>query len=286
MKRAPEMPRMSKEQVLSAGKLSDMTARYIVANYYSAQEQRKRVDMQLRHLGERANELAVLLKWQGDANAVMEAQVQRGLLAYAEASSIGRWMLSLHGVGPVLSAGFLAHLDITKTDTAGGFWAFAGLAANTQKWERGEKRPWNADLKQVCYHFSECIKRTSNHPNSFYGKFYRERKALLVKRNDSGVYAERAKVYTTKSAEVKKTLKEGKLPDGNLDRQACNITAKLFLSHLHAVMYWDHYKKAPPKPFPIVILGHAHIIKVPNTGAFKGFDEAYYGGEGGQEAAE
>ena len=286
MKRAPEMPRMSKEQVLSAGKLSDMSARYLVANYYSAQEQRKRVDMQLRHLGERANELGVLLQWQGDANAVMEAQVQRGLLAYAEASPIGRWMLATHGVGPVLAAGFLAHLDITKTDTAGGFWAFAGLAANTQKWEKGDKRPWNADLKQLCFHFGECVKRTSNHPDSFYGRFYRERKALLVKRNESGVYAERAKIYTTRSADVKKTLKEGKLPDGNLDRQACNITAKIFLSHLHAVMYWDHYKKAPPKPFPIAILGHAHIIKVPNTGAFEGFDEAYYGGEEGQEAAE
>jgi hypothetical protein len=278
MKRAPEMPRLSKEQILSAASLSNPAARFLVANYYNNQDARKRCDMQLRHLGdEAANELAALLQWSADANAVLEGQVQRALEKYAEGNPVGRWMLSLHGVGPVLAAGFLAHLDVTQTETAGGFWAFAGLAAGTQKWERGEKRPWNAALKQLCFHFGECIKRTSNHPNSFYGKFYRERKALLVKRNDSGAFAERAKVYTTTSADVKKTLKEGRLPDGNLDRQACNITAKLFLSHLHAVMYWQHYGKAPPKPFAMSILGHAHEIAVPNAGMFPGFVEAYYG---------
>lgn len=278
MKRAPQMPRMSKEQVLSAGNLTDPAARFLVANYYASQDARKRCDMQLRHLGDSAHaELEALLRWTADANAVMEGQVARALQKYAEASQIGLWMLSLHGVGPILAAGFLAHLDVTQTETAGGFWAFAGLAAGTQKWERGEKRPWNAALKQLSFHFGECIKRTSNHPDSFYGAFYRERKALLVERNQAGKYAERAKIYTTKSAEVKRTLATGKLPDGNLDRQACNITAKMFLSHLHALMHWHHYGKVPAKPFAISVLGHAHEVKVPNTGMFPGFDEAYYG---------
>jgi hypothetical protein len=273
------MPRMSKEQILSAAGLSNAAARFLVSDYYNSQDARKRCDMQLRHLGdEAAGELQALLQWTADANAVMENQIQRALAKYAESSPIGQWMLDIHGVGPVLSAGFLAHLDVTQTETAGGFWAFAGLAAGTQKWDRGEKRPWNAQLKQLCFHFGECIKRTSNHPDSYYGRFYRRRKELLVERNEAGAYAERAKVYTTKSADVKKTLAAGRLPDGNLDRQACNITAKLFLSHLHAVMYWEHYHKPPPKPFAISILGHAHEISVPNTEKlFPGFAGAYYG---------
>jgi hypothetical protein len=71
---------------------------------------------------------------------------------------------------------------------------------------------------------------------------------------------------------------EGKLPAGNLDRQACNITAKLFLSHLHAVMFWDRYGVPPPKPFAIAILGHAHEVAIPHAEMFPGFSEAYYGG--------
>jgi hypothetical protein len=277
MKRASEMPKLSKELVLEAKNLSNPAARFLVANYYTAQEARKRTDMQLRHLGERASELEKLLEWTGNANSIMETRVQSLLLKFAEVNPIGQWMLSHIGVGPVLAAGFLAHLDVTQTETAGGFWAFAGLTGGAQKWEAGEKRPWSADVKQLCFHFGECIKRTSNHPDSFYGKFYKARKELLVKRNEAGAYAERAKIYTTKSANVKKTLKEGKLPDGNLDRQACNITAKIFLSHLHSVMYWTHYNKAPPKPFAIAVLGHAHEVMVPHAEMFPGFVEAYYG---------
>ncbi len=278
MKRAPEMPRVGKELILEASKLSNPAARFLVSNYYTTQDARKRADMQVRHLGDCAgNELAEQLKWQAMANSVMEGQLQRPMLAYAESSAAGRWLLSHIGIGPVIAAGFLAHLDVTKSETAGGFWRFAGLDAGTSKWEKGGKRPWNAELKQLCFHLGECIKRTSNHPDSFYGKFYRERKALLVARNDRGDFAERAKVYETKSADVKAKLAEGKLPDGNIDRQACNITVKMLLSHLHAVMYWEHYKKPPPKPFAMAILGHAHEVRIPNIEMFPGLAEAYYG---------
>src|SRR6516165_5476666 len=108
MKRAPEMPRMSKEQILSAAGLSNAAARFLVSDYYNSQDARKRCDMQLRHLGdEAAGELQALLQWTADANAVMENQIQRALAKYAESSPIGQWMLDIHGVGPVLSAGFL-----------------------------------------------------------------------------------------------------------------------------------------------------------------------------------
>lgn len=275
MKRAPDAPRLSKEMVLEAGKLSAPEARFLVSNYYQAQGERKRNDMQLRHLGDKA--ASPLLQFTADTAAKTEQQVQRALEKYAEGSPVGRWLLSHTGIGGITAAGFLAHLDVTKSDTAGGFWKFAGLDAGTSKWEKGGKRPWNADLKQFCFHAGECIKRASNNPDSFYGAFYRERKALLVGRNDRGEFAERAKTYETKSADVRAKLAEGKLPDGNLDRQACNITVKMLLSHLHAVMYWDHYGKAPPKPFAIAILGHAHEVRIPNVEMFPGLAEAYYG---------
>ncbi len=278
MKRAPTgIPKASKEVVLEASKLSNAAARFIVANYYDQQEARKRADMQLRHLGDKVeNQLVATLKYYGDCSAGMEGQVLRQLNSFAESSAIGRWCLAQFGVGPVLAAGLIAHIDVEIAQTAGQVWRFAGMDP-TCKWKKNEKRPYNAALKQICFHLGECFKRTSNSPDSFYGAFYRERKALLVERNEAGRNAERAKTFFTKSKEVKKTLATGKLPAGNLDRQACNITAKLFLSHLHAVMFWDRFKRPPPKPFAISVLGHAHEIRIHHADLFPGFEAAYYG---------
>src|SRR6266566_902845 len=240
MKRAPiDIPKASKEVILEAAKLSAPAARFLVAGYYDAQEHRKRADMQIRHQGDNvATELAKTLEWTADANAVIEGQVMRALKAFAEGSRVGQWCLAQHGVGPVLKTDFISYIDIDIAQTAGQIWRFAGLDP-TCEWKKGEKRPYNAGLKQLCFHFGECAKRTSGHPKSFYGRIYRDRKELLVTRNDAGHNAERAKVFVTKSADVKKVLAEGKLPAGNLDRQACNYAAKLFLSHLHAVMFFD-----------------------------------------------
>jgi hypothetical protein len=343
MKRAPSIPRAGREAVLDAHKLSNAEARLVVASYYDAQEMRKRSDMQIRHLGDK--EMPRILQYTADANAIIEGEVKKALLKYSEATPVGEWCLSHVGIGPVITAGLLAHLDIEKAPTAGQIFRFAGLdpsakwrsseyirgvvkekrkefsndreailaicdALNTKprhyldgatmydvktqqkveiynpetgkiNWklatERLTKRPYNAALKQITYHMGECFKRTSGDDDSFYGRLYRERKELLVARNEAGHNAERAKTFTTRSAEVEKTLAQGKLPAGNLDRQACNFVAKIFLSHLHGIMFWDRFKKAPPKPFGIAILGHAHEIAIPNTDMFPGFAKAYYG---------
>jgi len=278
MKRTPtDIPKPSKEVILEAATLSAPAARFLISGYYSTQDARKRGDMQLRHLGDGiANELTKTVGYMADANAVMEAQVLRSLKSYAEGTPVGRWCLAQHGIGPVIAAGMIAHIDIEIAQTAGQVWRFAGLDPSC-KWKTGEKRPWNADLKQLAFHIGECFKRASNHPDCFYGRIYRDSKALLGARNDAGANAERAKVFVTKSADVKATLATGKLPDGNLDRQACNYAVKIFISHLHAVMFWDKFKKPPPKPFAISILGHAHEIKIPHADMFPRFEKAYYG---------
>ena len=277
MKRTTYFPKHNAEAILVASKLTNAEARFVVSDYYASQEARKRADMQLRHLGDKASrDNFPILEYTANCNAEMEKLVLKALQKFAEASPVGRWILAQHGIGPVIAAGMLAHLDIEKAPTAGHFWRFAGQDPSC-KWEKGQKRPYNADLKQLCYHLGECVKRTYNAADSFYGKLYRSRKELIVKRNEEGYNAERAKTFKTQSAEVRKTLAEGKLPAGNLDRQACNYAAKIFLSHLHAVMYWDKYCRAAPKPFAISIMGHAHEIKVPMMEMFPGFAEAYYG---------
>jgi len=277
MKRAPSIPKPGKEVVLEAAKLSNAEARFLVSNYYDAQEARKREDMQLRHLGENPEQASVkLLQWTADSNAVIEKAVLSALGKFAKASAVGRWMLAQHGVGPVIAAGLLAHIDIEQAPTVGHIWRFAGLDP-TRKWEKGQKRPYNAALKQLTYHIGECFKRSSGSADSIYGRLYQQRKEYVVAKNERGDNAERAKTFRTNSKEVRAVLATGKLPAGNLDRQAANYAAKIFLSHVHAIMYFDRYGKPPAKPFAIAIMGHAHEIEIPMTEMFPGFADAYYG---------
>lgn len=293
MKRATDVPRLSKEVVLQAEKLSDPEARFLVATYYEMQDMRKRADMQIRHLGDK--ELPALLKYTADSSALIESQLTRAFKTYAQAHPIGRWLLSIDGIGPVIAAGLLAHLAMrhpasaaeaaeagvapgepVRTETVGHWWRFAGLDPSV-KWLPNKKRPWNAQLKQICWYAGQSFKKVSYKDEAFYGQLYQARKQAVVERNESGAFAERARSFKTNSPEVKKTLATGKLPAGNLDSQACRAVVKIMLSHLHALWYWHEFGAPPPKPFAISVLGHAHEIRVPNSEMFEGFDAAYYG---------
>ncbi len=273
MKRTSSIPRATKEQILSAANSTKPEIRAIVKNYYDAQEMRKRSDLQLRHMGIKDNPQGLL--YAADTFANLEKDVEKMLRVYAENDPVGRWIMANIGLDVVITAGLLAHIDIEKAPTAGHIWSFAGLNPN-MVWEKNQKRPYNADLKQICFHAGQCIMRTHNDENSFYGKIYKRQKELVVARNESGQYAERAKTYTTNSAYVKAILKKGKLPPGNLEKQAERFAVKIFLSHLQIVMWWDRYKVAPFQRFEMAILGHVHEIKVPHLDMFPGLEKAYY----------
>ncbi len=275
MKRADHTHRLNREQVLAAAALTAPEIRCLVTNYYDAQDMRKRGDMQIRHLGSKDDPYGLLDYW-AETQANLEKDVEKMLGKYAQGHPVGQWALTQYGVGSVITAGLLAHIDIEEAPTVGHIWRYAGLDP-TSKWEKGERRPYNAELKQLSWHIGQCFLKTSNNEQSFYGKIYRRQKELVVERNEAGKYAERAKTFRTLSSDVKKTLKQGKLPASNLDAQARRYAVKIFLSHLHAIWYWHHYKQAPAKPFAISVLGHAHEIIIPNTEMFPGFAEAYYG---------
>jgi hypothetical protein len=118
------------------------------------------------------------------------------------------------------------------------------------------------------------LKRQHNHPDCFYGHIYAEYKQKIEARNESGGFADKAREYETTSAEVKATLKSGKVPAGYLDKMAMRYAAKIFLSHLHAVMHFDKYKSVPA-PFAHAQMGHIHLNQIPHAEMFPGLQEAY-----------
>lgn len=245
--------------------LDDREARFLVDSYYQMQDNRIRAAGQVRSMRDEPHKT---LAFFGDQAEALEKQIQRALDAYSGASRVGRWSRSICGIGPVLAAGLMAHIDITQAPTAGHIWSYAGLNPD-RKWEKGQKRPHNAELKKLCWKIGESFVKVKGRDNDVYGKIYELRKQYEKEKNDRGEYREMAaRILKEKNfsndTKAKAAYIAGKLPDGHLHARAKRYAVKIFLSHWQHVAYLDHYGKAPPEPFAMAILGHAHKIEIPN----------------------
>ena len=240
--------------------------RFATDLYYQIQEYRKATANQKRE-SESAQEPGSLIDWTLDSMGTIEKSIKASLSKFSDGSEVGRWATSLTGIGPVLSAGLLAHIDIERAPTAGHIWSFAGLDPS-KRWEKGKKRPWNARLKTLCWKIGDSFVKFSNHEECFYGHFYRERKAIEVSRNESDEYAEIARLTleerTFKNKAVRAVYEGGKLPDGRIDLRARRWAVKLFLAHWHHVAYEVWRGEPPPRPYVLAQQGHAHYIAPPN----------------------
>lgn len=129
--------------------LSHEEARYLVDLYYQMQEFRKGAGNEIGAL-KRGNEpQSAILNWVFGEAEVIENEIKRALDKYTDTQPMGIWSKSIVGVGPVIAAGLLANIDLTKCKTAGSIWRFAGLDPSVT-WGKGQKRPWNARLKTLC----------------------------------------------------------------------------------------------------------------------------------------
>lgn len=259
----PHVERLTRDLREATLTMSDDEARFLVDAYYIIQEDRKRSANQVRSMGEEPHRV---LSWFYDQNRILESQLKAALDRYSDSKPIGRWMKSLFSVGPCIAAGMMAHIDIHKAQTAGDIYRFAGYDP-TSIWEKGEKRPWNADLKRLCWNAGQVFKRFSNDPRCFYGQHYRVRKEYEVRRNDSGGNAARAELLLPRfrvTTEAYGHLKNGKLPPAHLDAMARRWAVKLFISHIHEIWWELEFHERPPACFAIAILGHGHYIPPPS----------------------
>jgi len=302
----PTIARLSRDLRSAATTLSDMEARFLVDEYYARQEDRIRSGNQTKALG-KSGEPHALVNWLAEQNLLLEKQIQGALDKYSASHPIGAWMREITGIGPVIAAGILAHIDITKAPTAGHIWSYSGLVPGV-KWEKGKKRPWNATLKVLFWKLGESFVKVSNLESDYYGKVYIKRKELEWSRNYSGALADQADAalaarkigkdtdaykwysgcYTREAAEkimgeenAVKRVKLAKdlcgepgsglkmLPPAHIHARAKRFAVKLAISHLHEVWYKWHFRKDPPKPYATSILEHAHYIPPPHH--VKGF---------------
>lgn len=69
----------------------------------------------------------------------IEHNITEQLKAICLSDPVGRWLLKITGIGPVLAAGVMAYFDVTKANYATSFISYAGLNDNNRPWLGKEK---------------------------------------------------------------------------------------------------------------------------------------------------
>jgi hypothetical protein len=247
-------------------------ARILVGMRMTAQEHRIALGNQAS-AADRNEKPNVVLQHFAGLQREVEDRMDKELTRWAKEQPLGQWMLAQHGIGGVFAAGLLAHVDWETTVTASRVWRFAGLDP-TVKWGKGERRPWNADLKRLMWLIGESFKKQSGREAAFYGQYYRQQKAKLVEKNDAGGNAELAAADleargARMTADQRAHYEAGKLPPGRIDLQATRKARKLFLSH--AVYVATTLRGGDPAmPWAIALGGHADFIYPPLGGPYEG----------------
>lgn len=297
-----EMVRLETDLMKASKLLGRDEARYLVDMYYSVQDFRIQAGGQVR-ASEDAEQPSNVLEWVYYSNRRIEDSIKKSLDEFSSNYAIGNWCRSIIGIGEVLTAGLMAHIDIRNCLTAGQIWKFSGLDP-TCVWEKKTKRPWNAKLKVLCWKIGESFKMFQNHDDEFYGSILKDRKTLEMERNRNGMFELQAKLKL-ETVKIKKTTGAYKwysgclsakhaeeyylidasereafanknagspgsgihmLPPDHIASRARRYAVKMFLSHLHTVMYWDYFGSAPPAPYIFEHSdgNHRHYIHPPN----------------------
>jgi len=290
--------KLSRDLKKAARHLSRANARWMIDQYYTIQDERIRSASQGR-ANASAEEPKELIDWIFDTMRRFEAAIQGALGEYAQQYKVGQWLMAQYGIGPVLAAACLAHLEIEGRPTVGAFWRFAGLDP-TSKWEKKTKRPWNAQLKSILvFKMGESFVKFHGREKCYYGPLWKKHKDKLWLQNIRGQFSETAnadvagKKYGKATqalrwvrgdyslAAVEAWLAAGKgekppenggvgvpmLPPAQIHARARRWTVKLFLSHLHHVMHHDWYGVDPPRPYifehPEADAGvsHTHLLE-------------------------
>jgi hypothetical protein len=126
-------------------------ARFMVDLYYTIQDSRVALNNQVKAIdrdikkGNIAFEPHDHLSWVLKQSEILEANVSRFLSIYALKHEMKWFFDQTLGIGPVLAAGLLAHIDIEKAPTVGHIWNYAGYNPD-QKWLSKEevKKLWAA----------------------------------------------------------------------------------------------------------------------------------------------
>ena len=130
--------------------------------------------------------------------------------------------------------------------------------------------PWNQELKEILFRVGIQFRRVGGDGLAIppYRAVYDWRKEYEVARNEKGDYADQA-AYKLESRNFRKDSTayahyiKGNLPPAQIDARARRFAVKIFLVHLHQVMFFERYGKMPKRPYVLDVLGKEREIVCP-----------------------
>jgi len=126
-----------KPRELKKLKISDYQARGLVKTYYDLQDYRIISASRHRKLTEEEQPHAFAAFLTAEM-LHLEKMIQTALDGYSNSQEIGRWARSICGIGPVISSGLMAYINIEECPVASHLWRYAGLDPTT-KWLGADK---------------------------------------------------------------------------------------------------------------------------------------------------
>ena len=264
------------DNLVEAGEAGLSAIRGLVQSYYDSQHYRLEANARLRALKATCEEEGIttpiwrLPEWFAAQSFAPERQYAAVLDQYTlrEKTGMGAWARETVGVGPIISAGLLALIDMNVATTPSKVWRFFGLDPTTV-WKAGKKRPWNATGKVLCWKLGDSFMKLHNNPRCYYGKLYEQRKQLEQERDEQGLNADTAKrtleTRTFKKKEVRDVYLSGHLPKGRIEQRARRWAVKIYLVHWWQEAYRRKFGKEPVNPYVIDKLGHRTLIVPPDS---------------------
>jgi len=119
--------KISKELKKSIAKGGKDEVRFLVTTYYSLQKMRKALQEQIRSCVQGKSMQPASLVYFFDQCEKLENEAKKALNVYAKNHEIGRWAMSICGIGPVIAAGLIAVIDMNIAKTPGHIYSFAGI---------------------------------------------------------------------------------------------------------------------------------------------------------------
>ncbi|MDZ4263779.1 MAG: transposase [Pseudomonadota bacterium] len=140
----------------AAAELTDQEARYLVDTYYEVQKYRVAYGNQMKAIA-KAQEPSVFFTWTAEQIKRLEADIRGALSIYSNSDKRvhGQWLRSVNGIGPVLAAGILAHIDINRAPTVSHIYSFAGLDPMARWLKEAEAAPLVDQVIQGRAHLTE-----------------------------------------------------------------------------------------------------------------------------------
>jgi len=242
-------------QLAEAGEAGLTAIRFLVESYYDYQHLRMEAANRQRASIE-AGAPQFLMQWLTSRQLNTEKTIASVLAAYCrvEKTGMGNWATATVGIGPIISAGLLAYIDMNRAKHVSSVWRFFGLDP-TAKWLKGEKRPWSARAKVLAWKIGISFMRFHKNPKCSYGRIYAERKALEQQRNERGEFSELARATleqrNIRDKETVAIYTSGKLPAGRIELRAERYATKLFLSNWWREAYRQKFGVEPEDPWII-----------------------------------